>query len=86
MKPPSWPQWQHSSHPIPHSVEIEHRVTVLEIHMTGQEEINDGLFKRMKWLERGLQAITTIGLTMLASTAPDKAAQIAELLITRLLR
>jgi len=79
--PSNWPWWQQHSPQIPHSNEIERRVVTLEIHKEDQEEINRANSDRMKWLERGLQALAGMVLMLLFKTAPTSAAAFAELIV-----
>ena len=79
----SWlPHWQQNSH----STHIEHRITRLEIHKEDQEELNQATADRMKWLERGLQALAGMVLMLLFKTAPTSAAAFADIIVSILKR
>lgn len=76
------PQWLHSlleSHP--HSNQLEGRVTRLEVHREQQEDINDKTTERMRWLERGLQAVAVILLVFITKQTPSSAGAIADVLL-----
>jgi len=81
----SWPPSPHSSPPIRHSTEIEHRLTVVEIEVDRISEdhadTKDKLSTKILWLERGLQAVAYGLLTLAFWSAPDKARWIAESLL-----
>jgi hypothetical protein len=84
MTPPhsNLPQWLHSlleSHP--HSNQLEGRVTRLEVHREQQEDINDKTTERMRWLERGLQAVAVILLVIITRQTPSSAGAIADVLL-----
>lgn len=83
MTPPqsSWPSWLPSWPLNSHSTDIEHRITRLEVHKEDQEEINDQVSDRMKWLERGLQALATLVLILITKQAPTSAAALADVLL-----
>lgn len=75
---PGSPPW---ASPPTHSVEVERRITTLEIHKTDQEATNGKVSGRLQWLERGLQACISALLLVLFSQAPDKASALADVLI-----
>lgn len=80
--PSNLPQWLHSlleSHP--HSNQLEGRVTRLEVHREQQEDINDKTTERMRWLERGLQAVAVILLVIITKQTPSSAGAIADVLL-----
>lgn len=84
MTPPhsNLPQWLHSlleSHS--HSNQLEGRVTRLEVHREQQEDINDKTTERMRWLERGLQAVAVILLVIITKQTPSSAGAIADVLL-----
>lgn len=84
MTPPpsNLPQWLHSlleSHP--HSNQLEGRVTRLEVHREQQEDTNEKVTERMRWLERGLQAVAVILLVIITKQTPSSAGAIADVLL-----
>lgn len=83
MMPPdgNLPWSRQSSHEIPHSNALEHRVTRLEVRQEDQEDINDRTSDRMRWLERGLQAIAVILLILVTKQAPTSASALADVLL-----
>lgn len=82
MTPQNWPWWPPPSPPNgTRECEIEGRVTRLEVHQERQEDINAGVTDRMKWLERGLQAVATILLIVVTKQAPSSAGAIADVLL-----
>ena len=82
-EPPSnWLQWLHSSVASPsHSTHLENRVTRLEVSQEHQEDINERTSERMRWLERGLQAVAVILLIVVTKQAPSSAAGLADVLL-----
>ncbi len=86
QSPSSWPWWQQHLPQIPHSNEIERRVVTLEIHKEDQEEINRANSDRMKWLERGLQALAGMVLMLMFKMAPTSAAAFADIIVGMLKR
>lgn len=83
MMPPdgNWPWSRQSSHETPHSNALEGRVTRLEVRQEDQEDINDRTTDRMKWLERGLQAVAVILLILVTKQAPTSASALADVLL-----
>jgi hypothetical protein len=56
-------------------------VTRLEVSQEQQEDINERVSERMRWLERGLQAVATILLIVVTKQAPSSAGVIADVLL-----
>ena len=81
--PPHWP-------PSGHSNEVEHRLTITELKVHDLREDHDALAERtttkILWLERGMQALAYIVLTILLWQAPEKAQGLAQALLTLLKR
>lgn len=81
-QPSNLPPWLRSLLASPnHSNALEGRVVRLEVSQEHQEDINDRVTERMKWLERGLQAVATILLIIVTKQAPSSAAGIADVLL-----
>ncbi|MEW5705094.1 MAG: hypothetical protein AB1781_11005 [Pseudomonadota bacterium] len=80
----NWPPWLAQSL-WSWTTHAEGRIKVLEADNVTAKHERRALARRLKWMERGLQAVATIGLTVLATLAPTKADQIASLIL-RLLR
>ena len=76
----NWLPSQPSSQQTQHSNALEGRVVRLEVHAERQEDTNAATTDRMKWLERGMQALAVILLVMMSKQAPSSAAGLAELL------
>jgi hypothetical protein len=72
---PSWLENQ------PHSNQLEGRVTRLEVHREQQEDTNEKVTERMRWLERGLQAVAIILLIIITKQTPSSAGAIADVLL-----
>ena len=84
MTPPpsNLPQWLHSLlETQPHSNHLEGRVTRLEVAREQQEDTNERVTERMKWLERGLQAVAVILLIIITKQTPSSAGAIADVLL-----
>ena len=81
MTPSNWPQWPPHWLQNTHSTEIEGRITRLEVSQEQQEDINERTSERMRWLERGLQAVAAILLIVVTKQAPSSAAGIADVLL-----
>ena len=84
MTPPpsNLPQWLHSLLGTqPHSNLLEGRVTRLEVAREQQEDTNERVTERMKWLERGLQAVAVILLVIITKQTPSSAGAIADVLL-----
>ena len=80
--PSNLPQWLHSLlETQPHSNLLEGRVTRLEVAREQQEDTNERVTERMKWLERGLQAVAVILLVIITKQAPSSAGAIADVLL-----
>ena len=77
----NWPRSRPPLREIPHSNALEHRVTRLEVRQEDQEDINDRTSDRMRWLERGLQAIAVILLILVTKQAPTSASALADVLL-----
>ena len=82
-----WPQhWQQTQH----SNEVEHRLTLTELKVDDLREDHDELAERttskILWLERGLQAMAYIVLTLMLWSAPEKAQAIAQALLALIKR
>ena len=75
----SWPRWRLLSRESDHSTEVESRLTRLEVAQEGQEEWNVAQSSRLAWLERGLQALAVLVLTLLYWQAPEKASLLADI-------
>lgn len=56
-------------------------MTRLEVHREQQEDINDKTTERMRWLERGLQAVAVILLVIITKQTPSSAGAIADVLL-----
>jgi hypothetical protein len=84
------PQWQQHWQPSGHSNEVEHRLTITELKVSDLREDHDELAERttskILWLERGLQALAYIVLTLMLWSAPEKAQAIAQALLTLIKR
>lgn len=65
----------------PHSNQLEGRVTRLEVAREEQEDTNERTIERMKWLERGLQAVAVILLIIITKQTPSSAAGLADVLL-----
>lgn len=65
----------------PHSNQLEGRVTRLEVHREQQEDTNEKVTERMRWLERGLQAVAVILLVIITKQTPSSAGAIADVLL-----
>lgn len=84
MTPPhsNWPQWLHSLlETQPHSNHLEGRVTRLEVAREQQEDTNEKMTERMRWLERGLQAVAVILLIIITKQTPSSAGALADVLL-----
>lgn len=60
--------------------QAEGRIKVLEHDSRTALEERRALARRLRWLERGAQAVATIGLTVLATLAPERAQTVAKIL------
>lgn len=58
----------------------EGRISILERNSTVAEQERHNMARRLRWLERGAQAGATIGLTLLATLAPERAGKVAQIL------
>lgn len=58
----------------------EGRIQMLEHHTRTATEERRALARRLRWIERGAQAVATIGLTLLATLAPERAQTLAKVL------
>ena len=76
----NWLQWQQPWRPNGHSTEVEGRLSRLEGFQEQQEDRNEQITDRMKWLERGLQCLAAIVLIILTKQAPQNAAALADIL------
>ena len=86
----SWRALPQHLPPIQHSNEVEHRLTLTELRVHDLREDHDELSERtttkILWLERGLQALAYVVLTLLLWQAPDKAQGIAQAILSLLKR
>ena len=74
---PRWP-WPSP----PHSNEVEHRLTSLELSDQGQRTFNSKVKSRLYWIEKALQVIGTVLYMIVNGKAhADWAPGLAELLI-----
>lgn len=58
----------------------EGRIQMLEHHAETATEERRSLARRLRWIERGAQAVATVLLTVLATLAPERAESLAKLL------
>lgn len=86
----NWQPWPQRSQQIQHSNEVEHRLTLTELRVHDLREDHDELAEhttsKILWLERGLQALAYVVLTLLLWQAPDKAQGIAQAILSLLKR